>query len=186
MLLFFGSVAAHIIYVNVFGKEINFAGWATSLSNSSQKITGAKLNLGGTASALSSASRGFGVFTGTLFAPLRPQAAEVSGLSPEEQNLLNSINIAMRDGRLFFPPFHSAELYLLELNKVKPESEIVNKKAIELLNLSHEKTLEFLKANQANKAHELITETARILPLVKDKTLHVKHQQISSSVMIAL
>jgi serine/threonine-protein kinase PpkA len=166
-MLLLGGIGMHVYYVNVLGKQINFSGMpaATLLTNT---------------------SKSFGVFTGSLFGSLLPETYDISALSPEAQSLVKSMNTAIRDDRLFFPPFDCAELYFLELVKLNPGSDLVNIKAKELLNVAMDNTLKLLSENEVQKANQLITESKRMLPYVDDKALHIKHQQISSSVIIAL
>lgn len=184
LLFLLAGIAGHVFYVNVLGKQIQFSVMTNAISSLSEKVSGKKLNLSPVANSLSVASKGFGNFSGSLIAKVLPPKEDVSGLSLTQQKLVTTMNAAMKDNRLFSPPFDCAELYLKELRALDPKNEIVSKKTSELLGLALDKTAELLYGNDVEGAYKMVTESSRLLPLVKDENLKLKHRQLSSSVMI--
>ncbi len=186
LLLTLGLLGGHVFYVNVLGKQIPFSTMTDGIANFVNKssASGRNMDLSAVATSMSNASRGLGNFSASLLGSVLPPKEDVSGLTPAQQKAVATLNAAMKDNRLFSPPFDCAELYLKELRDLNPKSEIVTKKTNELLSLALDKTAEHLYQNDVDGANKLVTESARLLPLTKDQSLKLRHRQLSSSVMI--
>jgi hypothetical protein len=156
---------------------------ASGISSLAEKATGKPLKLDGMVKSLSSASEGLGELSGKLIGKL-PDKDKGPKLTPKQQSLVDSMNEAMSDGRLFEPSFDCAKLYLLSLKKLSPKSEIISIKANELMRVSLDTTTEYLYANEVEKAYELVTASKSILKMVKDEELRLRHRRVTSSVMI--
>lgn len=184
-LLVFGSIASHVFYVNFLGKQIPFFSLTTTLENLTENVLGMKPNFSHAASTLSSSSNDFGYFSEKILAKIFQNRSEIFGLSPKEKQLVEFLDYAIEDKRLYSPAFNCAELYLQELRLINPNSEIVKKRTQQVVVLSLDDTLKLITSKQFDKADELIDGSKRLLPFIEDKQLHLRHRQIASTLIIA-
>lgn len=185
LVLIFGSVGAHVFYVNVLGKQIPFFSLASSLANVTESVIGMKPNFTRTASTLARSSNSFARFSDKLLASVIPSRSELFGLSAKEKQLVELLDFAIEDKRFYSPLFNCAELYLQELRTINPNSDIVKIRTQQLMNLSLEQALKLIENKQFEKADEIMLGAQRLLPYINDKQIHIKHRQIYSTLVIA-
>jgi len=185
LVLLLGSVTAHIVYVNVLGKQIPFFTLAMNLASATESVIGLKPDFTPTASKLARASNSFGGFSEQIFGKILPAKSELFGLSHKEKQIAELLDFAIEDGRLYSPVFNCAELYLQELRLINPNSAIVKVREKELLTLSLDNALRLIDDKQFDKAEELIVGSKNLLPYVRDKQLRLRHRQVASTLVIA-
>ncbi len=184
LLVLVSPFLAHMVYVNVLDKRINFFEIAVKASDVSFERTGERYDFMTIAGSFDRASKGFANFVSGLFGGSTREVKQFANLAPNQRALLTSFDNAMQDHRLFSPHFDCAELYLKDLYAISPKSEVVKVKSAELLRLSMDLAMEYAEAEDFDKAESLMNEASRVFVYSQDNTLMRKHQQVSSTIKI--
>lgn len=181
LLLLFAPIAAHIVYVNVLGKQIPFQAMATSLNelskdvdkDSSADTSKVSKNFYPLANRLQKLSNRFGQFTANILRTSFATSAQVS-LNPNEEQYLELIQQAIKAQRYFAPPMNNAEYYLKELHRLHPESKVVSEQADALMLTSIQAAKESIKAGQMDEAKLIASKAEQLLPYVRSS--HLKNE----------
>ena len=184
LLFILAGVVSHIVYVNVLGKAIPFKTLTNSAENLTYNVLGKRPNFSSTARKLANASISFGNISEDIFSGILPERKPILRLSVKEKRIVEFLDEAINERRLYYPPFDCAAQYLQELRLIDPGSEVVSLRTVELLTLTLDMTLELINNKEFDKAKKLITESKPLLRHVEDKNLLRRHRQLSSQLVI--
>jgi serine/threonine protein kinase len=184
LVFIFVTVGGHIFYVNILGKAIPFKTFTNSLENLTYQALGKRPNLSATARNLANASISFGNTSDDLFGAVLPERKPILRLTVKEKQIVELLDQAIEERRLYYPPFDCAAQYLQDLRLINANSEVVKLRTKELLALTLEMTLEYINTKQFDKAKQLMSRSKPLLKYVNGSKLSRRHRQLSSQLII--